>query len=112
MHARVMTVQLKQGTAEDATRVYRESVLPAARRQPGFQRAFFLVDPETHRAISITHWVSQELMETSESSGYLQEQVAKLAIFFASPMSSEHYEVAVSAKASSKPYPSLPLPNA
>ena len=67
MHARVMTVQLKPGTAEEATRVYRESVLPAARRQPGFQRVFFLVDPETHRAISITHWVSQAMMETVAS---------------------------------------------
>lgn len=112
MHARVMTVQLKPGTAEEATRVYRESVLPAARRQPGFQRAFFLVDPQTHRAISITHWINQATMETSESSGYLQEQVAKLAAFFETPMTSEHYAVAISAKSSSRPYPSLPLPNA
>ena len=38
MHARVISVQLKPGSSEDVTRIYRDSVLPAARRQPGFRR--------------------------------------------------------------------------
>src|SRR5690606_30637519 len=76
MHARVISVQLKTGTAEEATRVYRESVLPAARRQPGFQRAMFLVDPITERAVSITQWATESDLAGSETSGYLREQVA------------------------------------
>lgn len=112
MHARVITVQLKPGTAEDATRVYRESILPAARHQPGFQRALFLVDPITERAISITQWATEADLAASEASGYLREQVAKLTPYFATPVVSELFAVAVASNGSSAPYPSLPLPSA
>ena len=112
MHARVITVQLKPGTAEEATRIYRDSVVPAARRQPGFQRAMFLVDPITERAVSITQWASEGDLAASETSGYLREQVAKLTPYFATPVVSELFSVAVACNGSSAPYPSLPLPSA
>lgn len=112
MHARVITVQLKPGTAEEASRIYQESVLPAARRQPGFQRALFLVDPITERAVSITQWATEADLAASETSGYLREQVAKLTPFFAMPAINELFSVAVASSASSTPYPSLPLPSA
>ena len=112
MHARVISVQLKPGTAEEASRVYRESVLPAARRQPGFQRATLLVDPVTERALSITQWATEADLTASETSGYLREQVAKLAPYFATPVVSELFSVTVAGNGSSTPYPSLPLPNA
>jgi heme-degrading monooxygenase HmoA len=112
MHARVITVQFKPGTAEEASRVYRESVVPAARRQPGFQRATLLVDPVTERGISITQWASEADLLASETSGYLKEQLAKLTPYFSTPVVSELYAVPVAANGSSTPYPSLPLPNA
>lgn len=111
MHARVISVQLKPGTAEEATRIYRDSVLPAARRQPGFQRATLLVDPATHRLVSITQWATEADLAASETSGYLKEQIAKLASFFATPVVSELFAVTVASNGSSTPYPSLPLPN-
>jgi heme-degrading monooxygenase HmoA len=112
MHARVISVQLKPGTAEEATRVYRDSVLPAARRQPGFQRALFLVDPITERAVSVTQWASEADLAASETSGYLREQVAKLTPYFATPVVSELFAVAVASNGNSAPSPSLPLPSA
>ena len=112
MHARVISVQLQPGTAEEASRVYRESVLPAARRQPGFQRATLLIDPVTERVLSITQWATEADLVASETSGYLREQVAKLAPYFATPVVSELFSVAVAGNGSSTPYPSLPLPNA
>lgn len=112
MHARVITVQLKAGTSEEATRIYRDSVLPAARRQPGFQRGTLLVDPTTERAISITQWATEADLVASETSGYLREQIAKLTPYFATPVVSELYTVSVASNGSSTPYPSLPLPNA
>ena len=68
MHARVISVQLRPGTADEASRIYRESVLPAARRQPGFQRALFLVDPITERAVSVTQWATEADLAASETS--------------------------------------------
>lgn len=112
MHARVISVQLKPGTAEEAARIYRDSVLPAARRQPGFQRALFLVDPITERAVSVTQWATESDLAASETSGYLREQVAKLTPYFATPVVSELFAVAVASNGNSAPYPSLPLPSA
>ncbi len=112
MHARVISVQLRAGTADEASRIYRDSILPAARRQPGFQRAFFLVDPITERAISVTQWASEADLAASETSGYLREQVAKLTPYFATPVVSELFAVAVASNGNSAPYPSLPLPSA
>lgn len=112
MHARVISVQLKPGTAEEATRIYRESILPAARRQPGFQRATLLVDPLTDRVVSVTQWATEGDLAASETSGYLREQVAKLTPFFATPVVSELFAVALAANGSSAPYPSMPLPSA
>ena len=112
MHARVISVQLKAGTTEEASRIYRDSVLPAARRQPGFQRATLLVDPVTERALSITQWATEADLIASETSGYLKEQVAKLAPYLATPLVSELFAVTVAGNGSSTPYPSLPLPNA
>src|SRR5690606_26390317 len=111
MQARVISVQLKPGTAEEATRVYRESVLPAARRQPGFQRGTLFIDPQTDRAISVTQWATESDLMASEMSGYLKEQIAKLAQYFATPVVSELFVVAVASNGSSMPYPSRPLPN-
>jgi heme-degrading monooxygenase HmoA len=112
MHARVISVQLKPGTAEEVKRIYHDSVLPAARRQPGFQRAMLLVDPLTERVISITQWATEADLAASEESGYLREQVAKLSLYFATPLVSELFSVAVASNGSSAPYPSLPLPSA
>ena len=112
MHARVISVQLRPGTAEEASRVYRESILPAARRQPGFQRATLMVDPITERAISVTQWATEADLAASETSGYLREQVAKLTPYFATPVVSELFAVAVASNGNSAPYPSLPLPSA
>jgi quinol monooxygenase YgiN len=111
MHARVISIQLKPGTADEATRIYRDSILPTSRRQPGFQRATFLIDPITHRAVSITQWASEADLAASETSGYLKEQVTKLAALFATPVVSELFAVTVASNGSSAPYPSLPLPN-
>lgn len=112
MHARVISVQLRPGTAEEASRVYRESILPAARRQPGFQRATLMVDPITERAISVTQWATEADLAASETSGYLREQVAKLTPYFATPVVSELFAVTVAANGTSAPYPSMPLPSA
>ena len=112
MHARVISVQLRPGTADEASRIYRESVLPAARRQPGFQRALFLVDPITERAVSVTQWATEADLAASETSGYLREQVAKLTPYLATPVVSELFAVAVASNGNSAPYPSLPLPSA
>ncbi len=43
MHARVVTVQIQSGKTEEATCLFRESVVPAAEQQKGFKSIILLI---------------------------------------------------------------------
>ena len=86
-------VQVQPGKVDEAARIFRDSVIPAARQQKGFQSIVLLTDRNTHRGISIGFWETQADMKASEDSGYLQEQFAKFRSIFAAPPTPEYYEV-------------------
>ena len=46
MHAMVVDLRVRPGDTEEMVRIYRGSVMSAARRQPGFRGALLLTDPE------------------------------------------------------------------
>ena len=54
MHARVSTAQYQLDKLEEGIQIYRESVLPEMRQQPGFKGVMALVDRSTGKASS-TH---------------------------------------------------------
>jgi heme-degrading monooxygenase HmoA len=95
MYARVTTTQMQPGKTEEAIRIYRDSVVPAAKQQQGFKGAFLLTDPNTGKGVSISLWETEADMRAGETSGYYQEQIAKFAQVFAGPPTREGYEVSV-----------------
>lgn len=95
MHARVVLGRVKLDRQNEAIRLYREEVTTAARKQKGFKGLHLLTDPDTSKFISITIWESKKDMIAGESSGYLQEQLNRIADLFVGPPSIQHYEVAV-----------------
>jgi heme-degrading monooxygenase HmoA len=95
MFARLVTVQIQQGKMDEATNIYGDSVVPAAQQQKGFKSGFLFSDPSTGKGVSITLWETEDDMKASETSGYLQEQIAKFAAVLAAPPTTEHYEVAI-----------------
>ena len=98
MYARVTTVQVSPDNVEEAIRLWRDSVMPAARQQKGFKSGRLLVDRKTGKAVSLGLWETEaDVKATGESSAYLQEQLAKFASLFTAPPVVEHYEVAVEA---------------
>jgi heme-degrading monooxygenase HmoA len=94
MFARVTTVQLQPGAADELTRYITEMVVPAARKAHGFGGIQILVNPATNTGIAITFWESEADMATGEaSSGYYTQALAGGARFFAGPPRRETYEV-------------------
>jgi len=93
MHARVILGKVKQGKQEEAEKIYRGSIEPAAKAQKGFVRMHLLTDPDTSKFISITIWATENDMIAGESSGYLQEQMDKLSALFVGPLTVQHYVV-------------------
>ena len=95
MYARVMIGTMKPGRMDEGVSIYRDSIVPAGKEQKGFKGALFLTDSKTNKAISISLWETEDDMKRGEASGYLQEQVDKLAPTFDTPSVPETYEVRV-----------------
>jgi heme-degrading monooxygenase HmoA len=97
MHARVTIVTVQPGKLDEAIKVSRDSIMPAAKKQKGFKEYLLLTDRNTGKGMTITLWNTEADMTAGESSGFYREQVAKAAPFFAGPPTLEHYEVSVRA---------------
>ena len=96
MFARVITVHAQPGKIEEAATLYRDAIIPAARQQKGFNSAFLLTDPVTGKGVSVTLWDTEADQKAGESSGYVQQQLGKVAPLLAGPPLRE--SVLVSAK--------------
>lgn len=77
MFSRTVTLQVHPGKTEEAVRIYRDSVIPAARKQHGFKGAMLLTDSNAAKLVGITQWETEADMKAGETGGYYQEQVAK-----------------------------------
>lgn len=94
MYAQVVRVQLQSGKADEAVSIFRESVLPVAQQQQGFRHAYLLIDREADRGMGVSLWETEADVAALASSGFYQEQMAKLADVIAAPPEREVYEVA------------------
>ena len=95
MHARVVTNQLQSGKAEEWVRIFRDSIVLAAKEQPGFKGALAMTDSTTGKGIGITFWETEADLLANEASGFYQEQIAKVRQVVAAPPTRELYEVHV-----------------
>jgi len=95
VHARVADLRVRPSDTKEMIRIYRDSVVPASRRQPGFRGALLLTDPETGIGISISMWETEEDGEAGEASGFYKEQIAKFADLLTETPIRKHYEVSV-----------------
>ena len=77
MYARVTTFHFKVKSMEEASKVYQESVIPEAQKQPGFKNAFFLTNRNAGKFVSITIWDTIESAMANQKSGYYQAQIDK-----------------------------------
>lgn len=93
MHARTVKFNVSPGKAEEGIKLFQDSVLPAAAKQPGFRGGMMLVDRTDNSALSITLWDSEAELMRSETSGYYAEQIEKIKPLLSSPPERKVYEV-------------------
>ena len=66
MHARTSIVRFQSGTADEATRIFRDIMLPSASSQLGFKGALILrSDTDLERHIIISMWETEADMLAS-----------------------------------------------
>ncbi|MDH4195830.1 MAG: hypothetical protein OEW05_00325 [Candidatus Aminicenantes bacterium] len=95
LFARVTSFLLAKDRVDEAVRLYRTSVVPAARSQKGFRGAFLLVDRASGKGQSITLWTSENDAAANEAGRYYQEQLAKFLTFYTAPPIREGFELAL-----------------
>ena len=93
MYARVTTAYFRLDLLDKAIEIYRDSVIPAARLQKGFQSGTLLVDRESGKGMSITVWDSQKDVKANEENQYYQEQLLKMMVTFTTDPIREEFEV-------------------
>jgi heme-degrading monooxygenase HmoA len=98
MFARFTTVNVKQDKIDEAIAIYKNSVIPAARKQKGFVAAFLLEDRKTGNGVSITFWKAEEDALANEHNRYYQEQIIKFVPLLQTPPIREGYEVTVASE--------------
>jgi heme-degrading monooxygenase HmoA len=92
------TTQISPEKIDEAVRLWRDSVMPAAKQQKGFISGRLLIDRPTGKGVSIGLWETEaDLQASGQGSAYLQEQLAKFASLFTAAPVIEHYEVAAEA---------------
>jgi len=96
MFARVTSTQVREDKVDEAVKVTKDSVLPAAKLQKGFRGAYLLSQPNG-KAIMISLWETEGDAVASEKSGYYQEQLFKFRDMFTAPPVHEGYDVSLKA---------------
>ena len=98
MFARLTKFQIKIDKIDEGTELYKNSIVPAAKSQKGYQGIYVMVDPKTGKGVSMTLWDSEEDAIANEDSGYYQEQLVKFLGFLTEPSYiREGYEVRIQA---------------
>ena len=95
MHARVVDLRVRSVDTKDMVRVYRDEVVPAARKQAGFEGAMLLTDPETGIVISITLWETAAEREAAVDGGFYDEKIDKFAAMLTGTPVRKHYDVSL-----------------
>ncbi|OIO94685.1 MAG: hypothetical protein AUJ92_09710 [Armatimonadetes bacterium CG2_30_59_28] len=80
---------------DEFLKVYNEQVAPLSQQQQGRAGTVLLTNRDTGKVLSVTFWGTKEDMESSESSGFYSNQIAKVASFLAADPVTERYDVTV-----------------
>jgi heme-degrading monooxygenase HmoA len=96
MVARATTAEVDavRMSVEEATDLFRNSVLPALHDQVGYEGAYVLLSPEG-KVLVITFWSTEEAAEAGIKGGrsFYAEQVEKFVTIYKAPPGRETYDV-------------------
>jgi heme-degrading monooxygenase HmoA len=93
MYARVSIGQYQPGKWDEGIQIHRMSINPAAKQQHGFKGVITLLDRTTGKGMTISLWETEADMQAGISSGYYQEQLAKVMPLLIGASQRETYEV-------------------
>jgi heme-degrading monooxygenase HmoA len=95
--AQVWTFTGTSDELDEATRQARENMLPRTQQLDGFKGAYFLIDRQNGKSLTVTLWESEEAMRASEeATNSLRSELADA--LGTQMVGVERYEVALAAQ--------------
>ena len=104
MHARWGSLQVLPGRVDEFVRIFRDSMLPAARAQKGFKGVFMLTIRDSGKVVAASLWESEaDARAVETSSGSFSAQADAVRDIVTEMPVIEYYEVVVESTASEEP---------
>ena len=93
MYARVTTGTCPPAKVGELTKIVRDAILPASKKQKGFKKLILLGGRATGKGMLIVLWNRESEMTVAKSSEWYREHMAKVASLTTGTGSIEEYEV-------------------
>lgn len=94
MYASLTIVNVKPEKADEATRIWREEILPITRTLPGWKGAELFTNPQSGEGVAVNFYETETNVSTVESSAQFQQLMGKLAPLMTAPPLRKVFEVA------------------
>ena len=95
MYIRITTLPVVPENIPRVETELRQSMLPAAQREEGFQAMIVSSSLDNRKVVVITLWESEEHMRRSRESEYFQEQLNKIRALLSGPPETDHMRIAL-----------------
>jgi hypothetical protein len=93
MIARLSRFQVRLDKLDEVKKIIDSSVIPAAKKQPGFQSGYLLIDRKTGNCITLGFWDTEKNALADEKSGRFQERADMSKEYYSVPPVREIYAV-------------------
>lgn len=95
MYARIITSQVKSGSIDEYTSIWRDSIASQLKPSKGFKGGYLTGDRQTGKGAVITLWETEADATAVDSSGQYQQILGLLIDHLAAPPVREQFEVLV-----------------
>ena len=93
MYIRITTLRVIPENIPRVETELRQSMLPAAQREEGFQAMIVSSNLDDRKVVVITLWESEEHMRRSRESEHFLEQLSKVRALLSGPPETDHMRI-------------------
>ena len=95
MYVRIRRIEVRQGSQQEAHRIWRDQIIPNLQQQQGFHHIYLTQNEQANQIVIIFLWESKTDAENWVSQATTQQLLAPLAPLTAAPPLTEEYNLVV-----------------
>ena len=95
MYDRIVASKFKPEKLDEATKIMRESIIPAQKKQKGWKGTRVLIDQEKNKITALISWNTKEDAQKVAQEGFMKKQMAKISPYLTGEPTVELCEVVI-----------------